>query len=236
MFPRICSDHGYHLGQYRVPCEKQQIWETDIHVPFYMRGPGITAGSTTDKLIGNVDIYPTILDLAGVSIPESVDGKSAKEVIMSAGKGKEIEDAVSWREIYMSEFIAYINIYFDVCTTWYPAPNGNFKGVLVHPSASQWTNESSEVLALSIGDGFNPGDTWRLIRILNETVDWTYSEFIDYHWNETSFEQPYLSVLYDNEKDKYQLKNVFNEQSKKVQNELHQMLMTYGKCKGSQCP
>eukprot|EP01084_Bolivina_argentea_P067863 123530_1 len=35
------SDHGYHLGQYRIPCEKEQIFDTDIRVPYYIMGPGI---------------------------------------------------------------------------------------------------------------------------------------------------------------------------------------------------
>ena len=204
-----------------------------------MRGPGITPGTKTNKLIGNVDIYPTILDLAGVEIPDNVDGKSMKDIVMTAGDAQ-MEKAVPWRDVYMSEYMEYINIYYNVCTTWYPAPDGNVQGILVHPDSTQGTNMSSEVLALSIGYGFNPdggaGDTWRLIRILNDTTDWTYAEFIDYHWNETSFENPLVKVLYDNTKDKYQLKNVYGEQNGKIQNELHQMLMNYGKCAGSECP
>eukprot|EP01047_Picozoa_sp_COSAG01_P135832 COSAG01_NODE_66145_length_271_cov_0.598837_2_plen_50_part_01 len=32
---------GYHLGQFRIPDEKIEPYETDVRVPFYIRGPGI---------------------------------------------------------------------------------------------------------------------------------------------------------------------------------------------------
>ena len=32
------SDHGYHIGQWRIGCEKKQMYETDIKVPLYIRG------------------------------------------------------------------------------------------------------------------------------------------------------------------------------------------------------
>ncbi|EEC10043.1 sulfatase, putative [Ixodes scapularis] len=38
------SDNGYHLGQFSQPKDKRQPYETDIHVPLLVRGPGIPAG------------------------------------------------------------------------------------------------------------------------------------------------------------------------------------------------
>jgi hypothetical protein len=70
------SDHGYKQGQWRVGTSKQHPYETDIHVPFLARGPGIEAGSKHAPVAGNVDITPTILALAGVAVPPFMDGKS----------------------------------------------------------------------------------------------------------------------------------------------------------------
>eukprot|EP01084_Bolivina_argentea_P159750 278235_1 len=75
------SDHGYHLGQFRIPCEKEQIFDTDIRVPYFIVGPGIKPNSTITNIASNVDIYPTVLDLAGIDIPNNVDGKSLKMVL-----------------------------------------------------------------------------------------------------------------------------------------------------------
>ena len=72
------SDHGYHLGQWRIPCSKQQMYETDIRVPMFMRGPGIPSGSSSSAMVGNIDILPTFVDLANIVLPNAsvIDGKS----------------------------------------------------------------------------------------------------------------------------------------------------------------
>ncbi|ETO18540.1 hypothetical protein RFI_18725, partial [Reticulomyxa filosa] len=89
------SDNGYHLGQWRVPCSKQQMYDTDIRVPFFIRGPSIPAKSQQDIVVGNTDIAPTFFDLAGFTIPPSVDGKSFANFLAS----EELADP--WREMYL---------------------------------------------------------------------------------------------------------------------------------------
>ena len=69
------SDNGYHMGNHRREIGKYTQFQTDVHVPFYIRGPGITPGSTYDDVAGNIDIAPTIADIAGATTPE-VDGLS----------------------------------------------------------------------------------------------------------------------------------------------------------------
>lgn len=60
------ADHGYHLGQHRVPCGKTLPYKEDTHVPFFIRGPGIPKGLATDLPSNHIDIAPTLLDLAGM--------------------------------------------------------------------------------------------------------------------------------------------------------------------------
>ena len=42
----VSSDHGYHLGQFRIPDEKMLPYETDVRVPFWIRGPRIARCGT----------------------------------------------------------------------------------------------------------------------------------------------------------------------------------------------
>merc|ERR1712087_630531 len=70
------SDHGYHLGQFRIPAEKVQPYETDIRTVFYAKGPGIAPNTKLDELVSNVDIGPTLCELAGVEPPNLMDGRS----------------------------------------------------------------------------------------------------------------------------------------------------------------
>ena len=70
------SDHGFHLGQWGMMFDKRQLYEHDLRVPFYISGPGITQGATTDIVALNIDIAPTIADLVSNSVPDYMDGRS----------------------------------------------------------------------------------------------------------------------------------------------------------------
>lgn len=70
------SDNGYHMGNHRREIGKYTQFQTDVRVPFYIRGPGIEPGSTVEDLAGNIDIAPTIADITGAEVPADVDGVS----------------------------------------------------------------------------------------------------------------------------------------------------------------
>ena len=63
------SDNGYMNGEHRIRTEKVQPYEEAIKVPLLIRGPGIPAGAHVADPVANVDIAPTILDMANVSQP-----------------------------------------------------------------------------------------------------------------------------------------------------------------------
>ncbi len=77
------SDNGFHLGEYSLLPGKMTPFDTDIKVPFVIVGPGIAPGSRSDRLTMNVDIFPTLLELAGVPVPTTIDGRS-----MFTGSGR----------------------------------------------------------------------------------------------------------------------------------------------------
>jgi arylsulfatase A-like enzyme len=70
------SDNGFHLGQHRMQQGKQTAYETDIHVPLIVRGPGVAAGATRDALVAEIDLAPTFAEWAGLAAPSFVDGRS----------------------------------------------------------------------------------------------------------------------------------------------------------------
>lgn len=69
------SDNGFHLGQHRLKAGKQTAYEEDVRVPLLVRGPGVPAGEESDVLVVNVDLAPTFAALAGVEVPDFVDGR-----------------------------------------------------------------------------------------------------------------------------------------------------------------
>jgi len=66
---------------------KGTAYESGIRVSMAVRGPGIKAGSQSDELVNGVDLFSTILELAGLDVPETVPNRT--------GDGTETLDAVS---------------------------------------------------------------------------------------------------------------------------------------------
>jgi N-acetylglucosamine-6-sulfatase len=70
------SDNGFFYGEHRLLGGKFLAYEPSTHLPFLIRGPHIKAGTESGEIVGNIDIAPTILELAGVTPDKSVDGRS----------------------------------------------------------------------------------------------------------------------------------------------------------------
>jgi arylsulfatase A-like enzyme len=76
----LWSDHGWKLGEHNGWC-KQTNYEMDTRAPLIIRVPGATQnGKQCDSLTEFIDIYPTLCDLAGLPVPEQLEGKSLKPV------------------------------------------------------------------------------------------------------------------------------------------------------------
>jgi N-acetylglucosamine-6-sulfatase len=70
------SDNGFFYGEHRLLGGKFLAYEPSTHLPFLIRGPHIKAGTESGEIVGNIDVAPTILELAGVTPDKSVDGRS----------------------------------------------------------------------------------------------------------------------------------------------------------------
>ncbi len=72
----LTSDNGYMQGEHGVPSGKMLPYDPSTRVPLIVRGPGIPAGGVSRQLVGNIDLAPTIVQLAGASPGRSFDGQS----------------------------------------------------------------------------------------------------------------------------------------------------------------
>ncbi|KFM61964.1 N-acetylglucosamine-6-sulfatase, partial [Stegodyphus mimosarum] len=77
------SDNGFHLGQFSLPWDKRQPYEFDIRVPLLIRGPGVKKGMAIQEPVLNIDLAPTFLELANISVPEDLDGKSFASLLLN---------------------------------------------------------------------------------------------------------------------------------------------------------
>jgi arylsulfatase A-like enzyme len=75
------SDHGDMLGSFGLKA-KNKPWEESINVPFIVRWPaGIPEGKRLDTLFSTVDIAPTLLGLAGVPVPDRMQGADLSDIV-----------------------------------------------------------------------------------------------------------------------------------------------------------
>jgi iduronate 2-sulfatase len=72
------SDHGFHIGEHAL-WAKTSNFERDARVPLLISTPdGRAAGKKTDALVELLDLYPTLVDLAGIAPPDGLEGKSLR--------------------------------------------------------------------------------------------------------------------------------------------------------------
>jgi arylsulfatase A-like enzyme len=70
------SDHGEEFGEHCCLSHGQNNFQTSVQVPLIIRAPGFPADNVVTAPVMNIDVMPTLLDLAGIPIPETVKGIS----------------------------------------------------------------------------------------------------------------------------------------------------------------
>lgn len=86
----FASDNGFMLGEHRVLSGKKKLYEEAVHVPLLVRGPGFPAGREVRQLTANVDLAPTILDLAGATASgRTIDGRSLLPIVSNPRQGRD---------------------------------------------------------------------------------------------------------------------------------------------------
>ncbi|MGH9437304.1 MAG: sulfatase family protein, partial [Terriglobia bacterium] len=96
----LTADHGFFLGEWRF-YDKRFMHEPSIRVPLLIRYPKlIQAGTVVEKMALDLDLAPTVLNLAGVEIPKEMQGKSLVPFL----NGSEPQ---SWRKDWLYEYYEY---------------------------------------------------------------------------------------------------------------------------------
>jgi arylsulfatase A-like enzyme len=94
------SDHGFFLGEWRI-FDKRFMHEPSIRVPLIIRYPRmIRPGTSIGQMALNLDLAPSILELAGIPIPIAMQGKSLVPFLNG-------ETPVDWRKDWLYEYYEF---------------------------------------------------------------------------------------------------------------------------------
>ena len=90
------SDQGFYLGEHSW-YDKRFMYEESLRTPLVIRYPAeFSAGQVNDDLVLNLDMPPTLLDLAGVEVPIDMQGQSLRP-LMNNSPSAEWRDAIYYR-------------------------------------------------------------------------------------------------------------------------------------------
>ena len=123
------SDNGFYLGEHTLG-DKRSAYDESLRIPLLVRYPGLGAaakGKVRDHIALNIDLAPTILDLAGVDIPADMQGASWRPLL----EGKR----TAWRLSFFYEYFYERN--FAIPTTL--AVRTATAKLIKYPGHDDWT-------------------------------------------------------------------------------------------------
>ena len=141
----LWSDNGYHLGE-KEHWEKFALWEKTNHVPLIIVTPGMTgSGKRCDQPVSLIDIYPTLIELCGLTAKPELDGISlvpllknpnsewARPVLMTYMRGNHAVRDRNWRYIRYADGTEELYDHRKDLNEWYNVANDPLnKNVILH--------------------------------------------------------------------------------------------------------
>lgn len=93
----VAGDNGYFYGEHGLSVERRLAYEESVRIPLLIRWPRLArAGSTPEAMVLNIDLAPTLLEIAQVKAPAAMQGRSLVPVLRG--------DAKNWRTSFLVEY------------------------------------------------------------------------------------------------------------------------------------
>jgi len=75
------ADHGESLGEHGEATHAILIYESTLHVPLILAGPGVPGARVVEEPVGSVDVLPTVMGLLGLEVPEGLSGRDLRRAL-----------------------------------------------------------------------------------------------------------------------------------------------------------
>lgn len=157
------GDNGFSFGEHGL-IDKRHFYEESAKVPFLVRAPGmIQEGITVSQMIQNIDIAPTILELAGLEAPEYLHGHSTIPILR--------QEESKWRDRIFYEY--YWEIYYPQTPTMHGVRTDRYKYIMYH---GVWDRNELYDLQEDPDEMVNlikhPEHQKLILQLRNEIYDW----------------------------------------------------------------
>ena len=130
----LMGDNGFMFGEHGL-IDKRNAYEESMRVPLLLMAPGLYAkGQVVDEMVANIDIAPTLLSLAGASLPDHYDGMSFAQlpdrVCNKCPKGFGKASSTAWRDSLSYEY--YWEYNYPMTPTVFALRTERFKLIQYH--------------------------------------------------------------------------------------------------------
>lgn len=211
------TDNGYHLSQHRMHAGKECGFDTDIHIPLIVRGPGIARGHRSNLVSSHTDLSPTIMKLAGQS-RDDFDG-----IPIPLKEKETLEDSIE-----STSRAEHINIEY-----WGQAiPEGQF-GHYDDGSAGQWPGEDWGGYVHAVRN-----NTYKGLRLIGEDYSIYYSVWCtgDREYYDVRLDPGQMENYFDEDATKLRENyEIAGRPFKHIVNRLDALMMVLKSCKGTAC-
>jgi len=85
----FAGDNGFHLGEHGM-FNKRDAYEESMRIPLLLRYPALEGPRVIDELVLNIDLAPTLLEMAGIAVPAAMQGSSWQPLLQGSPE--------SWRD------------------------------------------------------------------------------------------------------------------------------------------
>lgn len=164
------SDQGFYMGEHGW-FDKRFMYEESMRTPLVMRLPkGFSCKGDIDKMVQNIDYAPTFLELAGVKVPEDIQGVSLVPLL----KGEKTEN---WRKAIYYHFYEYpaehkVKRHYGVRTERY-------KLIHFYNDIDQWELYDLKTDPMEMHNLYGQPDTEELARVLKAELTALQEQYND---------------------------------------------------------
>ena len=155
------SDQGFYLGEHGW-FDKRFMYEESFRTPLLMRYPSeISAGTEIKNLVQNLDFAPTLLDYAGVEIPDEMQGESFRRLVA--------DETAEWRDAVYYTYYEYPSVH--MVKRHYGVATDRYKLMHFYYDIDEWEMYDLEVDPSEMKNIYNDPAYEDIRKMLHQKLD-----------------------------------------------------------------